>query len=194
MIPPAPSTNIQSCSPEPPIRHIFPRTRKPPQTQPTPTAAPAHLQKPKMLASRPGAQRLTSTPLCTLHTRRQTQPPHNTEAPTNTASDKRRTTGEKTYKHRRSRKSALLQNDAGQKPGRLIFMFPGRPPLGTCPGRGAGEKTPRRRRGEARTNPPPGGLAAVRNRLILPGPIAIGVGLSHASRAPGGARERRTAQ
>jgi len=30
--------------------------------------------------------------------------------------------------------------------------------------------------------------------LILPGPIAIGVGLSHASRAPGGARERRTAQ
>ena len=74
-------------------------------------------------------------------------------------------------------------------------MFPGRPPLGHTAQAGAPGRKPHAAAEEkpGQTHPP-GGLAAVRNRLILPDPTAIGVGLSHASRAPGGARERRTAQ
>jgi hypothetical protein len=129
-------------------------------------------------------------------TRRRAEPPPQTDKTPHTPhSRKPRQQERKTFKLPRSGQSALLQNDAGQKPGRLTLMFPGRPPLGPQPrpGRRGENPTPPPRRSPDKTHPP-GGLAAVRNRLILPDPTAIGVGLSHASRAPGGARERRTAQ
>gem|GEM_PF-3695417 len=129
-------------------------------------------------------------------TRRRAEPPPQTDKNPHTPHSQRGGTQErKTFKLPRSGISALLQNDAGQKPGRLTLMFPGSPLLGTQPrpGRRGENPTPPPRRSPDKTHPP-GGLAAVRNRLILPDPTAIGVGLSHASRAPGGARERRTAQ
>jgi len=60
-------------------------------------------------------------------------------------------------------------------------------PPGASPGGGAEEKTPRRRtRAESGVVPPPrAACGRSRNRLILPDLTAIGVGLSHASRAPG---------